>query len=85
MKGTDALARFRQLARNHDEQQPVIVLTSGNCSKVDQQRYTEMGADFAWPKPYPAGDAIAESLSQWIRDRQPRVFSTPGSVAAISV
>ena len=85
MKGTDALARFRQLARNHDEQQPVIVLTSGNCSKVDQQRYTEMGADFAWPKPYPAGDAIAESLSQWIRDRQPRVFSTPGSVTAISV
>ena len=75
LKGTDALPRFRQLAQSHDCSQPVIVLTSGNCSKADQERYTEMGADFAWPKPYPAGDAIADSISQWIRDRQPTMFA----------
>ena len=74
LKGTDALPRFRQLAQRYAERQPVIVLTSGNCSTADQQRYTEMGADFAWPKPYPTSDVIAASISQWIRDRQPATF-----------
>jgi CheY-like chemotaxis protein len=66
LKGTEAMTHFRQLAQKHDEKQPVIVLSSGNCSQADQQRYTAMGADDTWRKPYPTGDLVVESLVEWV-------------------
>jgi CheY-like chemotaxis protein len=66
LKGTEAMTHFRQLAQKHGEKQPVIVLSSGNCSAGDQQRYTDMGADVTWRKPYPTGDLVVESLVEWV-------------------
>jgi hypothetical protein len=34
-----------------------------------------MGADATWPKPYPTGDLVVESLVEWVLvDRKPSVF-----------
>jgi CheY-like chemotaxis protein len=66
MTGTEAMTHFRQLAQKHGAKQPVIVLSSGNCSPIDQQRYTDMGADVTWRKPYPTGDLVVESLVEWV-------------------
>jgi CheY-like chemotaxis protein len=75
LKGTEAVTHIRQLAQKHGEKQPVVVLSSGNCSQADRQRYTAMGADATWPKPYPTGDLVVESLVEWVLvDRKPSVF-----------
>ena len=66
MTGTEAMTHFRQLAQKHGAKQPVIVLSSGNCSPIDLQRYTDMGADVTWRKPYPTGDLVVESLVEWV-------------------
>jgi signal transduction histidine kinase/CheY-like chemotaxis protein len=66
LKGTEAIPHIRQLAQKLSAKQPVIVLSSGNCSQADQQLYTETGADATWPKPYPTGDAVVESLVEWV-------------------
>jgi hypothetical protein len=52
LKGTEAMCHFRELAKKHDEKQPVIVLSSGSCSPADQKRYKDiMGADvITWRK-----------------------------------
>ena len=77
LKGTEAMPHLRALARKHGEQQPVIVLSSGNCSNLERALYLEMGADATWPKPYPAGEAMAADLVQWMGATNPPRIEIP--------
>jgi CheY-like chemotaxis protein len=67
LKGSEAIAHFRRLARSHDCEQPFIVINSGNCTADDVKGYIAMGADAVWPKPYPASAQMTADIAGWIR------------------
>jgi CheY-like chemotaxis protein len=66
LKGSESIGNFRRLAEKHGCAQPVVVVSSGNCTRADTKLYLKEGCDSVWPKPYPTGDQIAADCAKWI-------------------
>ena len=69
LKGSESIGHFRRLAEKHGCAQPVVVVSSGNCTKQDTKLYLKEGSDAVWPKPYPNGEQIAADCATWICSR----------------
>lgn len=66
LKGTDGIRLIRDMDKTQNRSQSethrrqrILVLSSGNCTKVDMQKYMDAGADFAVGKPLPTSENLA--------------------------